>query len=90
MLVYSMCTAAGGLHLQGVGVLNRRSLKAHSDSKQQAVKVAPQPDGMHFPIALLFFLRLKPRIRSRPPGFRPAVTMPLVFHRLEVFSAAVG
>lgn len=33
-------TAAGGMRLQGVGTLNRLSLKPHSDAKQQAVKVA--------------------------------------------------
>lgn len=39
IITAAVMTQAGGMYLQGVGTLNRLSLKPHSDAKQQAVKV---------------------------------------------------
>lgn len=104
IITAAVVTQGGGMYLQGVGTLNRLSLKPHSDAKQQAVKVVHCHSlswtrcvfTLHssFSGSRRWGSRLHhcthTRIRCSPKGFRLAVTMPLVFHQLEVFSAAVG
>ncbi len=91
-----LSTQAGGMCLQGVGTLNRLSLKPHSDAKQQAVKVA-LCHLLHWMGCVFtshssfscsgwwgfaFVTDSDSRIRCCPEGFGTAVTMPLVFHQL--------